>query len=137
MIARKGFPTDQPSVQEERQTILEKRVQGGATRGDQSPVLGRRARRTHIPLSYAQQRLWFLDQLAPGSPVYNVPEALRLTGPLSVSALEQSFTELIRRHEALRTTFQAAEGQPVQVIAADFQFSLVQADLTELPPTTR
>src|SRR5215212_7958375 len=110
MIARKGFSTAQSSVQEEEgQRILERGAQSRVTRGDEPPVLCRRPRQREIPLSYSQQRLWFLDQLAPGSPVYNVPEALRLTGPLSVEALEQSFTEIIRRHEALRTTFQAPE----------------------------
>src|ERR1051325_6237197 len=57
------------------------------------------------PLSYGQQRLWFLDQLEPGNPVYNVPTSVRLSGALQVSALQQSLNEIIRRHEALRTRF--------------------------------
>jgi hypothetical protein len=66
--------------------------------------------------SFAQQRLWFLDSLAPGNPSYNVLTALRLTGKLNFTALTQTFNELVRRHEILRTTFVMVEGQPVQVI---------------------
>lgn len=69
-----------------------------------------------FPTSFAQQRLWFLDQLEPQSTVYNMPAALRLTGPLDVAALEESFNEIVRRHEVLRTTFSVKEGQPVQII---------------------
>jgi hypothetical protein len=70
-----------------------------------------------FPASFAQQRLWFLDQLFPGNPFYNVSAALRLTGSLNLAALEQTFNEIVRRHEALRTTFRMLEGQLVQVIA--------------------
>ncbi|WP_375773024.1 amino acid adenylation domain-containing protein [Archangium gephyra] len=67
-----------------------------------------------MPLSFAQQRLWFLEQLAPGSFAYNVPWFARLTGPLDVAALERSLLALVQRHEALRTTFPRVEGRPVQ-----------------------
>jgi amino acid adenylation domain-containing protein len=70
-----------------------------------------------IPLSFAQQRLWFLDQLEPGSPAYNIPLAVRLTGELPVDLLERIFAEVVRRHESLRTTFTVKAGRPVQVIA--------------------
>jgi len=75
------------------------------------------------PLSFAQQRLWFLDQLEPGSPFYNLPDAVRLTGPLNESVLEQSLNEVVRRHEALRTTFQIVDGTPVQVILPAYEIS--------------
>ena len=71
----------------------------------------------NLPLSFAQQRLWFLDQLVPNNPFYNVPAALRLTGSLNFSALQQTFNEIVRRHEALRTTLAVVSGQPVQRIA--------------------
>ncbi|MHC5675769.1 non-ribosomal peptide synthetase [Nostoc sp.] len=72
-----------------------------------------------FPTSFAQQRLWFLDQLAPGNPFYNVSTALRLTGSLNFTALKQTFNEIVRRHETLRTTFVILEQQPVQVIPAE------------------
>src|SRR5262245_56645307 len=71
-----------------------------------------------FPLSFAQQRLFFLDQLAPGSPIYNIPRAVRLTGHLNARALGQSFEALVRRHEILRTTFTIVDGNPMQVVRA-------------------
>ncbi|REG14281.1 non-ribosomal peptide synthase protein (TIGR01720 family)/amino acid adenylation domain-containing protein/natural product biosynthesis luciferase-like monooxygenase protein, partial [Archangium gephyra] len=67
-----------------------------------------------LPLSFAQQRLWFIDQLQPGSSTYNMPSVLRLEGALDEAALQRAFTELVRRHHALRTTFGSESGQPVQ-----------------------
>ena len=78
------------------------------------PILNERER--PLQLSFAQQRLWFLDQLAPGNPFYNVPIALKLTGPLHHTALEQSIREILRRHESLRTVFRVYQGEPHQVI---------------------
>ena len=72
-----------------------------------------------FPTSFAQQRLWFLDQLAPGNPFYNVSTALHLTGSLNFTALKQTFNEIVRRHETLRTRFVMVEQQPVQAIPAE------------------
>ncbi|NVJ07525.1 non-ribosomal peptide synthase/polyketide synthase, partial [Myxococcus sp. AM001] len=83
----------------------------------QAPPLKRAQRQGALPLSFAQQRLWFLDQLEPGSAFYNVPVAVRLTGVLDVGALRRSFDELVRRHESLRTTFRAENGMPVQLVS--------------------
>ena len=85
-----------------------------------------------LPLSFAQQRLWFLHQLSPDSQSYNMLEALRLKGPLNVDALEQSLNELVRRHEILRTTFPMVSGEPVQVIAAPTALTLSIHNLQEL-----
>ncbi|HEV8335455.1 MAG TPA: amino acid adenylation domain-containing protein [Candidatus Polarisedimenticolia bacterium] len=71
-----------------------------------------------LPLSFAQQRLWFLDRLEPGNPSYNIPAALRLEGPLDVQALRQALEAIVERHESLRTTFPIVDGLPVQVIQA-------------------
>ena len=90
-----------------------------------------------IPLSFAQQRLWFLDQLEPGSPFYNIPEAVRLTGPLDVTVLKKSLNEIVQRHQALRTTFRAVDGKPHQVIAPELTIPLPIVDLRHLPKSGR
>lgn len=82
-------------------------------------------------LSFAQQRLWFLDQLEPGTPLYNITEAFRLLGPLDVAALDKSVNEIVQRHEALRTTFSSAGGIGLQVIAPSLNISLFVLDLAE------
>jgi amino acid adenylation domain-containing protein len=90
-----------------------------------------------IPLSFAQARLWFLDQLQPNSAFYNIPIALRLSGQLNVAAIESSLNEIIRRHEVLRTNFTKVSGQPVQVIASTLKLKLLQVDLQNLPKSER
>ncbi|HEY9734989.1 MAG TPA: condensation domain-containing protein, partial [Trichocoleus sp.] len=81
------------------------------------------------PLSFAQQRLWFLYQLAPDNPFYNVPAAIRLRGQLDVGALEQAFNHIVCRHGALRTTFAIASGEAVQVVLPEAQVKLAVVDL--------
>jgi amino acid adenylation domain-containing protein len=88
-----------------------------------------------FPASFAQQRLWFLDRLFPGNCFYNVSAALRLTGSLNASALEETFNEIVRRHEALRTNFRMLEGELVQVIAPQLTIPLPLVDLQNLPAT--
>jgi amino acid adenylation domain-containing protein len=90
-----------------------------------------------LPLSFAQQRLWFLDQLVPENPFYNVPFAVRLTGQLDFTALQQAFNAIIHRHEALRTNFAKVDGQPTQIISAKVNLSLPVVDLQHLPFTER
>ncbi|REG13822.1 AMP-binding enzyme, partial [Archangium gephyra] len=90
-----------------------------------------------LPLSFAQQRLWFLDQLEPDSPLYNLPAAIRLEGTLDLAALRHGFQELVRRHESLRTTFRSEAGQPLQVIAPSVSFPLEVVDLSSLPSEQR
>ncbi|MBI5094511.1 MAG: amino acid adenylation domain-containing protein [Candidatus Hydrogenedentes bacterium] len=90
-------------------------------------------RRKHAPASFAQQRLWFLDQWQPGSPLYTIATiALRLTGPLHIDALEQALNEIVRRHDSLRTTFDVIEGQPVQIIAPPHTIALPIVDISHL-----
>jgi amino acid adenylation domain-containing protein len=83
----------------------------------EAPPLCSRAGQTALPLSFAQQRLWFLDQLEPNSPLYNLFRTVRLRGELKVDALQKALELLVNRHASLRTTFIANDGQPVQVIA--------------------
>jgi amino acid adenylation domain-containing protein/non-ribosomal peptide synthase protein (TIGR01720 family) len=97
-----------------------------------SPILPR-AENAEIGLSFAQQRLWFLDQLEPNSASYNIPFGLRLVGTLNVAALEQSLSEIIHRHEALRTNFVAVDGQAAQIIQTQPNWSVTVVDLQHLP----
>ena len=90
-----------------------------------------------LPLSFAQQRLWFIDQLDPGNSVYNFPVAVRLKGSLNLPALEQSLNEIVRRHESLRTTFSTVDGQPAQIIASRLTVELPIVDLRELSGVER
>jgi amino acid adenylation domain-containing protein len=90
-----------------------------------------------LPLSFAQERLWFLDRLEPGSAFYNVPAALRLRGALKAGALERALGEIVRRHEALRTTFTEVDGLPVQVIAPFGGFTLPVEELSGLSEADR
>ncbi|SDY32320.1 amino acid adenylation domain-containing protein, partial [Myxococcus xanthus] len=91
-----------------------------------------------LAASFAQQRLWFLEQLHPGQAAYNLPAALRLTGPLDVEALRRTFLEVVRRHEAVRTTFVTREGQPAQRIhPAPAEWPLPEEDLRGLEPIAR
>ncbi len=89
-------------------------------------------KRYGYPVSYAQERLWFLDQLAPGQATYNMPAAVELSGRLDEGALRRSLAEIVRRHEALRTTIVTVEGQPLQVIAPQLSLTLSVADLSAL-----
>jgi glutamate/tyrosine decarboxylase-like PLP-dependent enzyme len=82
-----------------------------------------------LPLSFAQQRLWFMDQLLPGHVLFNLNFAIRLRQPLDVAILERSLNEIVRRHETLRTTFAFADDQPVQVIVATRRLTLPIRDL--------
>jgi amino acid adenylation domain-containing protein len=121
----------------ERQQLLARwrAARPTAAPGPEIPRLPRDGR--DLPLSFAQQRLWFLDQLQPGNPLYNVPTALRLTGPLDLAALTQSIAAVVARHEILRTTFRATGGEPTQVIAPALAVPLRQQDLTALPAPER
>jgi aspartate racemase len=85
-----------------------------------------------VPASLAQQRLWFLDRLLRGSPAYVVPFALRLRGALDIPALERALAEIVRRHQALRTTFAERAGQPIQVVAEALPVALAIDDLRGL-----
>ena len=94
-------------------------------------------RSNHTPLSFAQERLWFLDRLDPDSPTYNVPAAFRLAGDLNLNALEQSLNEVVRRHEVLRTVFATVNGNPVQKILPSLAIALTPIDISQQPENER
>ncbi|MEW5926813.1 MAG: amino acid adenylation domain-containing protein [Gemmatimonadota bacterium] len=90
-----------------------------------------------LPLSFAQERLWFLDRFAPGSPLYNIPAVLSFSGALDVRALGTALAEIVRRHEVLRTTFREVDGAPAQVIAPSAELVLPVLDLARLGAAER
>jgi len=103
----------------------------------EDPILARADREAPIPLTFAQQRLWFLDQLHPGVPAYNVYDAIEITRELDIGALRRAVNELFRRHELLRTSFPAVDGVPIQRIAPPTEVPLRFVDLSGLTEDKR
>ncbi|PHE00727.1 non-ribosomal peptide synthetase, partial [Bacillus pseudomycoides] len=101
-------------------------------KGYDIPPLQPKERGERVPLSYAQQRLWFMDQLEPNSSLYNIPTAWRLKGQWGIEALEKGYNALIQRHEVLRTVIQEINGEPMQVIGAYTPKALQVIDLRHL-----
>src|SRR5438270_945113 len=125
-------------LSEAKRALLEKYLRGGypqATTGADN--IPRRIPGKPVPLSFGQQQLWLLDQLIPDTPVYNESVTVHMPGPLDVTALKQSLTEILKRHEAWRTSFPVVDGQPVQVINPAPQFTLPPVDLRQLPEAER
>ena len=120
---------------EKRELLLRKL--GKAAPAPRATIAPRPRGGSSFPLSFTQQRLWFLDQLEPGSAFYNVPSVVKLTGPLEVDALAKSFRALVCRHESLRTTFRTGVGGPEQIISTESVTALRQEDLSHLPATDR
>ena len=108
-----------------------------SAQGVLAPPLRASERSGPLPLSFAQERLWFLDQLEVTGSAYNIANALRMSGVLDVAALERSLTELVRRHESLRTRFEAVDGIGVQVIDPAEPVKLGLTDLSELEGEAR
>lgn len=120
-----------------QRALLLKELQKEAALKNVEHTISRRSEAGPIPLSFSQQGLWFVSQMDPNTPLYNVPEAVQLSGQLNVVALEQSLNEIIRRHEALRTSFIVVARQPVQVCAPSRRLNLKIVDLRQLPATAR
>ena len=105
--------------------------------GGEIVAIPRRAQSSPCALSFAQERLWFMDQFEPGSVAYNLSAGLRLTGNLNVAALERAFNEIVRRHDSLRTSFTSIDGEPQQVISPSIEFSVPQVSLIDFPEAER
>jgi amino acid adenylation domain-containing protein len=122
-------------------TIAELALRVHAVRNDRNalsiPPLSPVLREIDLPLSFSQQRLWFMDLLEPGNPLYNIPQIYRMQGELQPKALEDAINEIVRRHETLRTTFHSLNGEPVQIVAAESRISLDTVVLTGLSSEAR
>jgi amino acid adenylation domain-containing protein len=131
-------PTDRRAQQAlEERARQAVRALRGQSQGLGVPRIPRREGNGSAPLSFAQQRLWFLHRMEPESPAYNMPWAGRISGPLNVEALRRSFHAIMERHEALRTTIAEAEDGPVQTVQPVTDFSLGLTDLGSLPERER
>src|SRR5690349_13283081 len=113
-----------------KRALLEKRLRGEGS-GTTASVIPRHPRNgpLPLPLSFAQERLWFIHQLAPKSPLYNISIPLRLSGPLHPTALQEALGAVVARHEALRTRFINQGGHPYQIVDAPTRLELRQADV--------
>ena len=140
MTGRNAITLPRRELSDSQMALLEKRLQGArnaAARQSGPSAIPRLAQRENVPLSCAQRRLWFLDQLEPHSSAYNVCQAVQFSGALDVTALERSLNEIIRRHEILRTNFVACEGNPTQVIAENRTLKPAAIDLSQRPNDRR
>jgi natural product biosynthesis luciferase-like monooxygenase protein/FkbM family methyltransferase len=118
--------------------LIRKIQQKKAPERSPSPRIARRERPEEpSPLSFGQQQLWFMEQMGPGSAVYNLPAAIRCEGDLAIGVLERCLAEIERRHEALRTRFTVVDGKPVQVTVPPAEWRLPLRDLTGLPEVVR
>jgi Condensation domain len=125
------------SLSPAKRALLVKAIQKEALLSRKSEVIGRRPEQNTAPLSFAQQRLLFIDHLFPGTPGYNIPAGVRLLGPLQAAALERSFQEEVNRHDALRTVFGFVNGEPRQQISPAVSVRLPLVDLNVLPDSQR
>jgi len=118
---------------------LARRIEEISPTSSSAIAIPSRSEGRRLPLSFGQQRLWFLEQLEPGSVLYNVPMAVRVEGELEVEALERSLHRVIERHEVLRTVFAGIEGNPVQMVKKDseLEFPGKTCGATELRPKKR
>ncbi|MEJ3655549.1 amino acid adenylation domain-containing protein [Actinomycetes bacterium KLBMP 9759] len=115
-----------------KRAVLDRWKRGGAN--PPAATIARRAERGEAPLSSTQERVWYLDQLVPGSAAYNFSVAFRLDGRLDEPALRRALTEIVRRHDSLRATFPSTDGRARQLIAEPFEPEFTAEDLTGAPP---
>ena len=119
---------EQPTVRALAEIV---RTALGVKEGFDTPIVSV-SRPDRLPLSFAQERLWFLHQLEPDTAAYNIPTATLIEGQLNVDAFNEALNEVVRRHEALRTTFAVTDGQPAQVILSELRLALPVVDLSNL-----
>ena len=120
-----------------KRELLERKLRGRGTEALRAESIPRRTEPGTAPLSFAQQRLWFLDQLEPGGSTYNVPRAFRVKGAIRVDALRRSLDEIFDRHEVLRTRFETVAEEPTQVVSERGAAPFEMVDLTSLPENER
>ncbi len=133
MTDKTSLSRRQSNLSPAKQALLQQRLQKAANASGLARVIQPRSDAGPAPLSFTQERMWFLDRYQPGSAAFNRPLALRFKGELSHIALEQALNEIIRRHQILRTTFPAQDGQPVQIIRPPQPVTLAVVDISNQP----
>jgi len=121
-----------PEMSKAKRDLLFKYLAGTADQRRTSQAIDRRDRASEPQLSFGQERLWFVEQLMPGSAIFNVPIAVRIQAPIDHNVLQRCINEIVRRHETLRTTFAIVDGKPQAVIAQDQQITIATTDLRGL-----
>ncbi len=122
---------------EARRNLLEKFLHGQLSLRPETEAIPRRDPKEPVPLSYSQEQVWLHAQLVPDLPLYNEPVTIHYSGDLDIPALEQSFNEILRRHEAWRTCFTVVDGKPLQDVRPELSISLPVVDLRHLPEERR
>lgn len=130
MSKQKKIARQSSNLSPRKLALLEELIQDSLEA--KSYIISKRSEQNYVSLSFSQARLWFMDQLMPGHPVYNMPTVVRLTGSLNLAALEYSFKEIVRRHESLRTSFEIVNNRPVQCIAHDLPLTIPLVDLRQI-----
>ncbi|HEU0299082.1 MAG TPA: condensation domain-containing protein, partial [Longimicrobium sp.] len=110
-------------LSEAKRLLLEKRIKG-LTKSTPRHAIRRAGGGPVHPMSFAQERLWVLDQMEPGNPFYNIPVAMLVSAKVDVGIMERTFTELVARHEALRTVFRMVDGVPSQVVLPPYPMTV-------------
>src|SRR5262249_21549583 len=136
MRTKENIDQEIANLSEKKRSLLELMLRDKRREGPQLPIQ-RRPNPRSAPLSFAQQRVWFLQQLEPESSAYNLPGAFQLRGHLSIKALTGSFNEVVRRHEVLRTCFHLVNGEVRQIIGDTPVWVLSIVDLCEMPERAR
>jgi len=116
-------------LSEAKRLLLEKRLRGEARPAAPRNAIRRRGGGPVHPMSWAQERLWFLDRLEPGNPFYNIPAACLVSARIDVPTLERAISEVVRRHEALRTVFRAVDGEPRQIVQPPYDLRIEMDDI--------
>jgi amino acid adenylation domain-containing protein len=137
MTVQKRTNTQKTDLSEAKRALLKKRLKGKGKESAKPATIPHQTYSGPVPLSFAQERLWFLEQFQPDSTAYNITSTYRLTGELNAAVLEQSLNEVVHRHEILRTTFLTVRGEPVQVIAPSLRVPLPVINLCDLPAPER
>jgi len=121
----------------DRRALLEERLLQAHRQRWRPPTIPRRSASDPALLSFGQEQMWFLDQLDPGTATYNIPDVMRLSGPLNVEALQAGFRAIMSRHEVLRTRIGSVDGGAIPALNDNWEFEIRQFDLRNLPEATR